>query len=286
MSRWPGPGRRGPGRSGRRAGSAHDRSRSAPTRPLARTRASSPRAGARSPPGRRPVRVVAHASRMRRRRRTPRAPVQAVRLPADRPRRDPPPGRAYPPSSRSAALPSGDRPTSTHPRQRCRSAPRRGRRCAQQPSARRARRSIATNAEVCAQQGCGRAAVSETDNFSDVGSRSRGQAAIQADSDQTTAWDDERQRNLGVLLLDERGSGTGADRPPADSSVSSAAEADRVSARVPSSRAQQECETPTGLGRPAARSGARRRAAWDPEDLTERLEHLLLALADALTSDA
>jgi transposase len=33
--------------------------------------------------------------------------------------------------------------------------------------------------------------------------------------------DDEQQRNLGVLLLDERGSGTGADRPPADSSVSS-----------------------------------------------------------------
>jgi hypothetical protein len=35
----------------------------------------------------------------------------------------------------------------------------------------------------------------------------------------------------------------------------------------------------------AARSGARGRAAWNPEDLTERLEHLLLALADALTSD-
>jgi hypothetical protein len=35
------------------------------------------------------------------------------------------------------------------------------------------------------------------------------------------ALDDEQQRNLGVLLLDERGSGTGADRPPADSSVSS-----------------------------------------------------------------
>jgi hypothetical protein len=35
--------------------------------------------------------------------------------------------------------------------------------------------------------------------------------------------DDEQQRNLGVLLLDERGSGTGADRPPADSSVSSEA---------------------------------------------------------------
>jgi hypothetical protein len=32
--------------------------------------------------------------------------------------------------------------------------------------------------------------------------------------------DDEQQPNLGVLLLDERGSGTGADRPPADSSVS------------------------------------------------------------------
>jgi hypothetical protein len=37
------------------------------------------------------------------------------------------------------------------------------------------------------------------------------------------AVDDEQQRNLGVLLLDERGSGTGADRLPADSSVSSAA---------------------------------------------------------------
>jgi hypothetical protein len=39
----------------------------------------------------------------------------------------------------------------------------------------------------------------------------------------TAEMDDEQPRNLGVLLLDERGSGTGADRPPADSSVSSTA---------------------------------------------------------------
>jgi hypothetical protein len=52
-------------------------------------------------------------------------------------------------------------------------------------------------------------------------------AALSADVEQTVASDDEQQRNLGVLLLDERGSGSGADRAPADSSVSSFASVSR-----------------------------------------------------------
>jgi hypothetical protein len=46
-------------------------------------------------------------------------------------------------------------------------------------------------------------------------------ASVSTASSQMLASDDEQQRNLGVLLLDERGSGTGADRAPANRSVSS-----------------------------------------------------------------